>query len=109
MFKNVSFTKIIILLICIYSVVITAVYVSNKNYSVSDERIEQLNAQIIQQNNKITQLEKEDDDVKAIRSLLEKERADKEAAQSFHQKATAGMWEPDKESLKKFKRSVLIK
>ena len=104
MFKN-----IFILLTCIYSVVITAVYVSNINYSVSDERIEQLNAQIIQQNIKITQLEKENDDVKAIRALMEKERVDKEAAQRFHQKATAGMWEPDKESLKKFKRSVLIK
>jgi uncharacterized protein (DUF3084 family) len=84
MVENMKTLKIIISLLLIYSVGTTVFFISKSSSNSSSEQINQLNAQIAQQNIQISTLQKDNEDLKAIRVLMEKERAEKEEATRKH-------------------------
>ena len=107
MFNNVKSLKLVVLLLLLYSVGAT-VYVIQNNSSSSlayskqmtplnvqitqlNIQIAQLNAQIAQQNIQINAIQKDTEDLKTIRALVEKERAEKEAGQKLHEKSLTGV------------------
>ena len=111
MFNNIKTNKAIILMLFIYSAGITVVYVGGAGKSSSGneaqaQQIAQLNSQIAQQNVLISNLQKDNDDIKAMRAIMEKNRAEKEAAERYHKEASSGMWQPDEEALSHFKINV---
>jgi len=89
MFENIKALRIIIMLLFVYSSA-TTVFLSTSHSSSSREQITQLNAQIAQQNVLINTLQKDNDDLKAIREMMEKDRAEKEAAQRRHEEGAIG-------------------
>jgi outer membrane murein-binding lipoprotein Lpp len=93
MFENVKMLKIIVLLLVFYSAGTTIYFVS---YSNSSTQIDQLNAQINQLNAQINNLKIEserndNEDLAAIREMMERDRAEKEAAQRRHEEGTIGL------------------
>lgn len=93
MFANIKNLKLVVLLLIIYSTGVTVYVVQNNTFSTSSSsslKIAQLNAQIAQQSIQINALQKDNDDLKAIRALMEKERAEKEAGQKLHERSLTG-------------------
>ena len=99
MFESVKSLKLIVLLLLIYSAGVTVVYVGGtvRNSSGNEaqaQQIAQLNAQIAQQNIQLSALQTDNEDLKAIRALMEKERAEKEAGQRLHKESLTGIRDP---------------
>jgi outer membrane murein-binding lipoprotein Lpp len=95
MFGNIKVLKIIVLLLVIYSVVATVFVIARSFGSSSSAQIEQLNAQIAQQNVLVGTLQKDNDDLKAIREMMEERRAAEEEAQRRHEEAALGILKND--------------
>ena len=100
MLNDMKSLKLIVLFLLLYSVG-TTVYVIQNNSSINfaysepmtrlnvqitqlNIQIDQLNAQMTQQIIQINELQKDTEDLKTIRALMEKERAEKEAGQKLH-------------------------
>jgi len=81
--------KALMLLLFVYSAGITVVYATGNanNYGSENQYVTQLNNQIIQLNTRIEQLQKENDDIKAIRAMMEEEKVAKEAGQKRHEES----------------------
>jgi len=97
MFENMKSLKLIILLLTIYSTGATVFVIQKNSFSSSSnysEQIAQLNAQISQQNIQINALQKDNEDLKAVRALMEKERAEKEAGKKLHERSLSGVRDP---------------
>jgi hypothetical protein len=92
MFENIKALKIAVLVLFAYSIAITTTFITQKSYSSSSylEQINQLNAQVINLKVELESKEKDNKDLIAIREMMEKDRAEKEAAQRSHEEASSG-------------------
>jgi uncharacterized protein (DUF3084 family) len=89
MFDKTRNIQLIALLLFIYSISSTIFFISRSSSSKtnSEESINQLNATINNLKIELEYVKKDNEDLKAIRALMEKERAEKEAAQKKHVKS----------------------